>query len=209
MELSASEMFLHGQRFFIGIIRDITERKLAEQKITHMAHHDFLTGLPNRILFFDRLKQAISMAERGGQKGAVIFLDLDGFKCVNDKIGHDAGDLLLQEVSRRLSGMVRASDTMARVGGDEFTFVLNNVGVIENVAVMARKMIALLAESFDLNGQQCNIGGSIGVAIFPDDSSEFGTLLKQADEAMYFAKQCGKNTYQFYRDMPTCSSDKA
>lgn len=206
MELSASEMFLHGQRFFIGIIRDITERKLAEQKITHMAHHDFLTGLPNRILFFDRLKQAISMAERGGQKGAVVFLDLDGFKGVNDQVGHDAGDLLLQEVSRRLVGIVRASDTMARVGGDEFTFVLNNIGVAENVAAMARKMIAALSEPFDLKGQQCKIGGSIGISIFPDDSSEFGALLKQADEAMYLAKQCGKNTYQFYRDMPNCTS---
>lgn len=201
MELSASEMFLHGQRFFIGIVRDITERKEAEQKITHMAHHDFLTGLPNRILFFDRLKQAISMAERNEQKGAVVFLDLDGFKRINDEIGHDAGDLLLQQVSQRLAGMIRATDTMARVGGDEFTFVLNSVGNAENVAAMASKMVALLAEPFDLNGQQCTIGGSIGISLFPDDAEEFGTLLKQADEAMYLAKQRGKNTYQFYRDM--------
>lgn len=201
MELSASEMFLHGERYFIGIVRDITERKLAEEKITHMAHHDHLTGLPNRALFFDRLKQAISLAERGSHKSAVMFLDLDGFKGVNDTIGHDAGDLLLRQVAERLRGIVRASDTVARAGGDEFTFVLNNIGVADNVALTARKIVDAMAKPFDLGGQQGSIGGSLGIAIFPDDANDFDTLLKQADEAMYRAKQRGKNTWQFYRDL--------
>lgn len=201
LELSASEMFLHGQRYFIGIVRDITERKLAEEKITHLAHHDHLTGLPNRILFFDRLKQAISLSERNGQKSAVLFLDLDGFKGVNDSYGHDAGDLLLSQVAARLGGIVRASDTVARVGGDEFTFVLNNIGTADNVAITADKIITAMAAPFDLDGQSARIGGSVGISVFPDDSCDFDTLLKQADDAMYRAKQLGKNTWKFYRDI--------
>lgn len=201
LELSASDMMLHGQRYFVGIVRDITDRKLAEQKIMHLAHHDQLTGLPNRVLFFDRLKQAIHLARRNSQNEAVMFLDLDGFKPINDTLGHDAGDLLLQQVAHRLQRMVRPSDTIARVGGDEFIFVLNNIGEYANAALIARKIIAALSEPFDLNGHQRKIGGSIGIAVFPDDSTDFETLLKQADEAMYRAKQRGKNTYQFYRDM--------
>ena len=200
LELSASEMMLHGQRYFVGIVRDITDRKLAEQKIMHLAHHDQLTGLPNRALFFDRLKQSIQLAKRNGQREAVMFLDLDGFKRVNDTLGHDAGDLLLQEVAHRLQRILRSSDTVARVGGDEFTFVLNNIEEDENAGMIAKKIIAVLSEPFGLNGQQCQVGGSIGISIFPDDGHDFEALLKQADEAMYRAKQRGKNTYQFYRN---------
>ena len=202
MELSASEMVLRGERYFVGIVRDITERKQAEQKIMHLAHHDYLTDLPNRALFLDRLEQSISMAKRSACKEAVLFLDLDGFKRVNDMLGHGAGDRLLQSVALRLKKVIRASDTVARVGGDEFTFVLNNIGSDEHASLVASHILATLAEPFDLQGQVCHVGGSIGIAIYPDDSQDFATLLHQADEAMYLAKQSGKNNYKFYRDLP-------
>jgi diguanylate cyclase (GGDEF)-like protein/PAS domain S-box-containing protein len=200
MELSASEMMLGGQRYFVGIVRDITERKQAEQKIAHLAHYDYLTDLPNRALFLDNLEHAVSLARRNQYKVVVFFLDLDGFKKVNDTLGHDAGDMLLRGVSKRLRETIRASDTVARVGGDEFIFVLNGIESDENTALMAKKIIAALSVPFDLKGQQCRVGGSLGIAIFPDDSTDSETLIKQADDAMYLAKQSGKNTYRFHRD---------
>ena len=201
MELSVSEMVLGGLRYFVGIVRDITERKLAEEKIAHLAHYDYLTDLPNRALFVDSLVHCIAMARRNSFKTAVLFLDLDGFKKVNDTLGHDAGDLLLRSVSKRLKETIRASDTVARVGGDEFIFVLNEIGSDENAALMANKIIAALSEPFELKGQQCHVGGSIGISIYPDASTDTETLIKQADNAMYLAKQSGKNTYKFYRDV--------
>ena len=201
MELSASDMILGGQRYFIGIVRDITERKQAEEKIAHLAHYDYLTDLPNRALFLDNLEHAISLARRNHYKVAVLFLDLDGFKKVNDTLGHDAGDLLLRGVSKRLRETIRASDTVARVGGDEFIFVLNEIGSDENAALMANKIIMALSEAFELKGQQCHVGGSIGISLYPDGAQDPETLIKQADDAMYLAKQSGKNTYKFYRDV--------
>ncbi|OGT15064.1 MAG: hypothetical protein A2342_00300 [Gallionellales bacterium RIFOXYB12_FULL_54_9] len=201
MELSMSKMLLGGQNYFVGVARDITERKLAEQKITHLAHYDFLTDLPNRALFLNSLDISLALAKRSNYKVAVFFLDLDGFKKINDTLGHDMGDLLLKEVSRRLKKTIRASDTVARVGGDEFTFVLNNPGSQEGVALIANKLIATLSEPFDLNGTLCHVGGSIGISLFPDDAQSLETLITQADGAMYLAKQCGKNTYKFHRDV--------
>ncbi len=201
MELSASDMVLRGERYFVGIIRDATERKLAEQKIMHLAHHDYLTDLPNRTLFLDRLERSISQAKRSHHKAAVLFLDLDGFKCVNDTLGHGAGDLLLQEVAARLKKIVRDSDTVARMGGDEFTIVLNNIGSDENAALIANNIIMSLSEPCDLKGQRCHVGCSIGIAMFPNDAKEFEKLLSHADEAMYLAKHSGKSTYKFYQDV--------
>lgn len=201
MELSVSEMPLKDERYFVGVFRDITERKLTEQKIEHLAHHDYLTGLPNRALLLDRLKQAISLAKRGDRKTAVLFLDLDSFKQVNDTLGHQTGDLLLQEAASRLKNVVRSSDTVARAGGDEFIFVLNDVGSHENASLAAKNIIAALSEPFALAGKTCRVGGSIGISIFPDDALDSGMLLIQADEAMYAAKRNGKNSYKFYRDI--------
>jgi diguanylate cyclase (GGDEF)-like protein/PAS domain S-box-containing protein len=201
MEVSISEMVLGGSRYFVGIVRDITERKLAEQKIAHLAHYDYLTDLPNRALFLSTLEHSIRLARRNNYKAAILFLDLDGFKQVNDTLGHDAGDLLLQFVAKRLKHIIRESDTVARVGGDEFTFVLNNTESNEGVALVANKIVAALSEPFDLKGQQCHIGGSIGISIFPDDAGDLDQLVRQADEAMYLAKQSGKNTHRFYLDV--------
>ena len=201
MELSASEMMLGGSRYFIGIVRDITERKLAEQKIAHLAHYDYLTDLPNRALLLDVLNHSISLAKRNTHKVAVLFIDLDGFKKVNDTLGHDAGDLLLKGVSQRIKETLRESDTVARMGGDEFILVLDNIESAENALFTANKILKALSEPFDLMGQPGRVGGSIGISIFPDDSEDPDQLVKQADEAMYLAKQSGKNTSRFYREV--------
>lgn len=201
MEISISEMVLGGHRYFIGIVRDITERKRAEQKIAHLAHYDYLTDLPNRALFLDILDHSVALAKRNKNKAAVLFLDLDGFKQVNDTLGHDAGDQLLKGVARRLKETIRSSDTVARVGGDEFILVLDNIGAEEHAAQVAGKIIGALAVPFELPGQECRIGGSIGISMYPDDARETLKLIKQADEAMYLAKQGGKNTCRFYREV--------
>lgn len=201
MELSVSEMVLGGYRYFIGILRDITERKRAEKKIAHLAHYDYLTDLPNRAMLLDVLNHSVALAKRNKKKAAVLFLDLDGFKRINDTLGHDAGDLLLKGVSTRLKKTIRDSDTVARVGGDEFILVLDSIGTDENAAQVADKIIVALSKPFDLKEQASYVGASIGISIFPEDSDNPVKLVKQADEAMYLAKQSGKNTYRFYRDV--------
>lgn len=201
MELSLSQMMLGGHNYFVGIARDITERRQAEQKISHLAHYDFLTDLPNRALFMNSLELSLSLAQRNKYQVAVFFLDLDGFKKINDTLGHDAGDLLLQQVAARLKKTIRASDTVARVGGDEFTFVLNNPGSEQGASLVAGKIIDTLSKPFDLNGQLCHIGGSLGISLFPDDTQSLEQLVTQADAAMYVAKQSGKNNYKFHREI--------
>ena len=203
MEMSVSEMVLGGQRYFIGIVRDITERKQAKQKIAHLAHYDYLTDLPNRALLLDVLNHSISLAKRNKHKVAVLFMDLDGFKQINDTLGHEAGDLLLKGVAQRIKKTIRESDAVARVGGDEFILVLDNIDSAENSVFVANKIVFALSEPFDLKGQPGRVGGSIGISIFPDDSENPVQLVKQADEAMYLAKQDGKNTSRFYRDVST------
>ncbi len=182
-------------------VRKVTESSLNEAKAHDKATHDALTGLPNRTLFFHDINNAVYRAKRDNDKLALLYVDLDGFKEVNDRFGHDAGDDLLKEVAQRLKGIIRDSDTIARMGGDEFTIVLNNTSDADNVSLVAHKIITALSVPFDLNQKQCSIGASIGIAFYPENAKDYETLLKQADMAMYLAKQCGKNTYRFYRDI--------
>jgi diguanylate cyclase (GGDEF)-like protein len=175
-----------------------TELRASQEQLAFMAHHDGLTQLPNRVHFLGRLQQALAMADRGGYRVAVLFLDLDGFKPVNDTLGHQAGDELLRQVALRLRAVLREQDALARVGGDEFVFALSNIAWAENAAQVAEKVLTALADPFVVAGQTRCIGGSIGIAFFPDDATQFDALLQMADTAMYEAKRGGKNTYCFY-----------
>ena len=182
----------------VGIGRDITDRKKAEKEILQLAHYDTLTGLPNRSLFHDRLSQAISLSSRNGSSLAVLFLDLDRFKHVNDAFGHQIGDLLLQEVSRRLNSCIRATDTVARIGGDEFVLILNSLVKCNQAGSVASKIVNVMSHPFQLGGHELYSGVSIGVALFPSDGTDVDTLLKHADIAMYQAKESGRGTFKFF-----------
>ena len=197
MDLAVSEVRLGDTHFFTAMLRDISEQKLAQQRIEQLAHYDELTGLPNRSLFYDRLGQAFVKAKRSQHSIALLFMDLDGFKQVNDTLGHHIGDMLLVKVADRLRLCVRESDTCARLGGDEFTLILNDTYELEDVALVANKVIESIAVPFEIEGYTLQIGISVGIARYPDDAASRGTLLMVADKAMYAAKAAGKNTYRF------------
>ncbi len=182
-----------------GFSRDITERKLLEEKVLHQAQYDVLTELPNRILFSDRLLQAIAQARREKTHLAVMFLDLDRFKPVNDMFGHDIGDLLLREVAMRLESCVRQSDTVARIGGDEFCILLPSIAASQDAAPVAEKILQVLRQPFHPGGHTIYIASSIGIAIYPKDGRDEQTLIKNADIAMYWAKEAGRDNMQFFR----------
>ena len=182
-----------------AVMTDITEHKLTEARIQRVAHHDSLTGLPNRLLFNDRLNQAISFAKRDSRQFALLYLDLDKFKPVNDTLGHTSGDELLQGVAARIRQQVRESDTVARIGGDEFTVILPDIARRDEAETVAKKIIAALAAPFQLGSlKQCvEIGTSIGIAVYPADARDADALIKAADAAMYRAKQVG-DSFRFY-----------
>ncbi|WP_325331539.1 PAS domain S-box protein [Sulfuricella sp.] len=186
---------------FISILEDITAQKEAEDRIQHMAHYDALTDLPNRSLLYDRLQQVLALAKRDEHLCALMFLDLDRFKKVNDSLGHHIGDLLLQGVAQRISACVRETDTVARLAGDEFIVILPHLAAREDAAVVAQKIVAALAEPFLLDGHEVKTSTSIGIALCPLDAAEDEELLKLADHAMYAAKQRGRNQYRFYADV--------
>ncbi len=180
---------------------DVTERQRAEQHLYDLAYHDRLTGLPNRTLFFDRLAQVVSQTLRGRKRAAVLFIDLDGFKKVNDEHGHDAGDTVLRTVAARFLTTVRTSDTVARIGGDEFVLILPEVGGPDAAAVVARKILAAVAPDIALSATQtCAVGASIGIAVCPENGTNVDDLLMAADAAMYQSKKGGKNRYVFAGD---------
>ena len=184
-----------------GIIvntRDVTERRQIQQRIQHLAYHDALTGLPNRSLMQDRISQAISHAERSGKRLAVMFIDLDNFKNINDTLGHDVGDDLLRQMSSRLTGSVRSHDTIARQGGDEFIVLLDQLDSHLGASKVAQNILDALRAPFQLGGSDQHISGSIGIALYPEDGRDPPTLLKNADTAMFHGKGLGKNTYQFF-----------
>ena len=182
----------------IGVSMDITDRKLAEQRIAHMAHHDALTGLPNRVLLRDRIQQAIAHAHRDGTQLAVLFLDLDRFKTINDSLGHQLGDRLLQSVASRILVCVREGDTVARVGGDEFVIAIPGLGSAADASAVGSKILEVLASAFHLNGSDLHVSGSIGISLYPSDGADAETLMRNADTAMYHAKDSGRGKLQFF-----------
>ncbi|UTW47322.1 bifunctional diguanylate cyclase/phosphodiesterase [Bacterioplanoides sp. SCSIO 12839] len=183
---------------FIWMLRDTTEIREKEQTIEHQARHDALTQLPNRVLLLDRMENAIQRAQRQKKRLAVCYLDLDAFKAVNDSLGHDAGDVLLQQVSQRLKNRIRESDTLARIGGDEFVILLDAVRNQEEVLYLAERLLETLAEPIPVNDRTFFIGASMGIAMYPNDGTTPGALLKNADIAMYRAKENGKNRFHFF-----------
>lgn len=215
-ELEVSPL-LDRQGALYGIIevaRDITDRLRIERELREsqshlyrLAHHDNLTGLPNRLLFRDRLNQAVNKAERNRTGVAVLFLDLDRFKTINDTLGHDIGDVLLMEVAVRLQRQCRQSDTVARLGGDEFVFVLEAINERKDAGVVAEKIMAALAEPVVAKSHRIQISTSIGIALYPDDAAAIDEVIKCADLALYAAKEIGRSNYQFYHhDLPQTGS---
>jgi diguanylate cyclase (GGDEF)-like protein/PAS domain S-box-containing protein len=201
LDLRISEFHLEGVRQFIGTMRNITERKAAEEKILHLAHYDTLTDLPNRRLVQDRIQQTFASAKRLETQFAVMFVDIDKFKNINDHYGHDVGDLFLQMVAQRLTAsLLRADDTVGRQGGDEFIVLLANLSAGKDAALVAQKILDALSAPFMINEQEILSGASIGIAIYPKDGDNVDTLLKNSDAAMYAAKDAGRNNYQFYAD---------
>ena len=188
IDLAASEMWLHGQRYFIGIARDITERKEQMAAIKYQALHDGLTDLPNRTLFSDRLHQSILSATREERSLALIIMDLDHFKEINDTLGHHSGDMILQQVAERVRAVLRESDTVARLGGDEFALLLPSAD-LDDATHIAKKLLAALDRPFDLETRSFRVGASLGVGMFPDHGRDGSTLMKRADMAMYEAKR--------------------
>jgi diguanylate cyclase (GGDEF)-like protein/PAS domain S-box-containing protein len=183
---------------FRAVSRDVTQRKQFEQKLADMATHDSLTGLPNRALLSDRLTMGLALSRRSGSKLAILMLDLDKFKVINDTLGHGAGDQLLKSVAERLTSVTRKSDTVSRIGGDEFVLVLPQILGPDNAAMLAQRILDAFREPFIFDGHQLNVTTSIGIAVYPDHGKEIHILLKNADNAMYLAKEQGRDMFKFH-----------
>ena len=201
LEITINEL-RHGKaRLFTGIMRDISDRKESEERIKRLAHHDSLTGLPNRNLLNDRITHALARVRRHGGRMGVLYIDLDKFKPVNDTLGHEAGDVVLKEVARRLTGCIRGSDTVARVGGDEFVIVIEEIVKQAEAAAVARKVIDVMSKPIEVADTECLLGASVGVAVFPDDGFTMDEVCKAADIAMYRVKRSGRNAFCFFADV--------
>lgn len=198
IEVTISKFYVDAECFFTIIFRDITERRNYEEMIKYQALYDSLTGLPNRLLLRERIVHEISHAKHTGEKLAVMYLDLDRFKLINDTLGHDVGDNLLKEVSERLRKCLYSTDTIARIGGDEFIILLPGIVHEKNIVKLANKLLEVIREPFVIDSHEFYISVSIGITIYPDDSEDAETLITNADVAMYRAKQNGKNNFEIY-----------
>ena len=209
VEITVSESRLKGAAQMIAFIRDITERKAAQDRMALLANYDSLTGLPNRVLFRDRLREGMKRAQRSGRVMGLMFLDLDRFKVVNDSLGHEVGDRLLQHVSQALSRCLRTVDsvgrnltqetvTVSRLGGDEFTVIVEEIGGADDAALIARRILDSLLEPFVTGGEEIVISTSIGISLYPQDDTDLDGLIRHTDMAMYRSKALGRNTYSFY-----------
>jgi diguanylate cyclase (GGDEF)-like protein/PAS domain S-box-containing protein len=199
--LTNAQYVLDAQGKVIGVegtTRDISERKVAQERIDFLAHHDPLTELPNRLLFTDRFERAVKHGKRAGTRTALLFVDLDRFKPINDSHGHAVGDVVLREVAQRLQACVRGTDTVSRQGGDEFMMILTDLRGGEAAAQVAEKVLAALARPFHVERLAMSLGASIGIVLSPDDGEEFDDLLRKADAAMYCAKRAGGNRFSFH-----------
>lgn len=182
----------------LTVARDITERKLLEDKLEYLAYHDVLTGLPNRRLLQDRMKQAMSQARRTGSLAAVLYLDCDYFKDINDTWGHEVGDEFLCSLAKRLSSCVRDNDTVARLGGDEFVLLLTALESPEEASKVAERVLATLQKPWEIGQHHFTLTMSIGIALYPKDGTDSASLLRNADAALYQSKKSGRNQYRFY-----------
>jgi diguanylate cyclase (GGDEF)-like protein/PAS domain S-box-containing protein len=198
IEASITHITYQGELAILAFLRDVTERRVAEETIRRLAYHDALTGLPNRVLMSDRLTVAMARAERTRKKLALMMLDLDKFKEVNDTLGHATGDLLLKAVAERLTQSLRKNDTVSRQGGDEFIVILPDLADKNDAGMLAQKILHLFHKPFHLVKQTISISTSIGIALYPDDGITVDELIKHADIAMYEAKKKGRNQYQYY-----------
>jgi diguanylate cyclase (GGDEF)-like protein/PAS domain S-box-containing protein len=197
----ATNPIFDGAGAYVGalaLVTDITDRRQSTELIWHQANFDELTGLPNRHMFMDRLRQEVKKADRGAAFLALVFLDLDHFKEVNDQLGHATGDALLVEAARRIGACVRTSDTLARLGGDEFTVILAGIDHVGSVERIAQALVAALARPFELDGERVFISASVGVALYPPDAGNVGELLARADQAMYASKKAGRNRFSYF-----------
>jgi diguanylate cyclase (GGDEF)-like protein/PAS domain S-box-containing protein len=199
-EVCLTALTLSGRRMLLATVRDISARKLAEEKVQFLAYYDAVTGLPNRTLLQDRLEKALAAARRQKNKLALLYLDLDRFKDINDSLGHSVGDLFLQEVAERLKRWGRQQDTVGRLGGDEFLIMLTDAKDIPDAAVAAERLMDAMTTEFVVQGHSLNIGCSIGISIFPEHGADADTLIKNADAAMYSAKANGRNNFRFFTE---------
>ncbi|BBA35918.1 PAS domain S-box/diguanylate cyclase (GGDEF) domain-containing protein [Methylocaldum marinum] len=197
---TSTEAKLGQNDCLLGVGVDITSRKTAEEQIYYLAHYDALTNLPNRILFNDRISRTLSFASRYGQQFAVLFVDLDSFKEINDTHGHNVGDIALQQAAQRISQSLRESDTVARIGGDEFLVLLPGISGTEEACIVAEKILRAVARPIEVNGSEIVVCSSIGIAIYPLHGRDYHSLVKAADEAMYHAKRTGKNRFHLKQD---------
>jgi len=196
--LSAELINIGGEQCVLRMLSDITEKKKAQRVIDYLAHHDALTGLPNRLLVRDRVEQAIAAAKRDNHKIALLFMDLDNFKSINDSLGHASGDVLLEVISHRLRESIRGTDTVSRFGGDEFLVVLSHITASDSVIAVCSKILEDITKPARIDGHELSTSCSIGVTVYPDDGDDFDTLLRKADSAMYYAKDAKGNTYRFF-----------